>query len=68
VNDRKTEIANFNKNNCNPEDVTVNGVMIRTKKTIRVLGVTMDTMLSWHEHVNNTVNNVQSKKNAILMI
>jgi uncharacterized alkaline shock family protein YloU len=65
VNDRKTEIANFSKNNCNPEDVTVNGVMIRTKKTIRV---TMDTMLSWHEHVNNTVNNVQSKINAILMI
>ena len=68
MNDRKTEIANFSKNNCNPEDVTVNGVMIRTKKTIRVLGVTMDTMLSWHEHVNNTVNNVQSKINAILMI
>ena len=65
MNDRKTEIANFNKNNCNPEDVTVNGVMIRTKKTIRV---TMDTMLSWLEHVNNTVNNVQSKINAILMI
>ncbi len=65
MNDRKTEIANFSKNNCNPEDVTVNGVMIRTKKTIRV---TMDTMLSWLEHVNNTVNNVQSKINAILMI
>jgi hypothetical protein len=68
VNDRKTEIANFNKNNCNPEDVTVNGVVIRTKNTIKVLGVTMDTTLSWHEHVNNTVNNVQSKINAIRMI
>jgi hypothetical protein len=48
VNDGKTEVAIFNKNNCNPEDVTVNGVMIRTKNTIRVLGVTMDTTLSCH--------------------
>jgi hypothetical protein len=63
-----TEVAIFNKNNCNPEDVTVNGVVIRTKNTIKVLGVTMDTTLSWHEHVNNTVNNVQSKINAIRMI
>jgi len=68
VNNGKTEIAIFNKNNCNPEDVTVNGVVIRTKNTIKVLGVTMDTTLSWHEHVNNTVNNVQSKINAIRMI
>jgi hypothetical protein len=28
----------------------------------------MDTTLSWHEHVNNTVNKVQSKINAIRMI
>ena len=68
MNDGKTEVAIFNKNNCNPEDVTVNGVVIRTKNTIKVLGVTMDTTLSWYEHVNNTINNVQSKINAIRVI
>jgi hypothetical protein len=68
VNEDKTEIAIFYKDNCNPEDVLINGMSVRTKGTIKVLGVTMDTTLTWHEQINNTVANVQSKVHAIRMI
>ena len=53
VNEEKTEIAIFYKNNCNPADVLINGINVRTKNTIKVLGIMMDTTLTWHEHVSN---------------
>jgi hypothetical protein len=68
VNEGKTEIAIFYKNNCNPAEVLIINTTVRTKDTIKVLGITMDTTLSWHEQVNNTVNNVQSRINAIRKI
>ena len=68
VNEQKTEITIFHKNNSRLEDVIVNGAVIRTKETIKVLGLTMDTTLSWHEHVNNAANKIQSKIHAIRMI
>jgi hypothetical protein len=64
VNETKTEITIFYKNNCNPADVLINGTTVRTKDTIKVLGITMDTTLTWQEQVNNTINNVQSKIHA----
>jgi hypothetical protein len=68
VNEEKTELAIFYKDNCNPEDVLINGTIIRTKGTIKVLGITMDTTLTWNEHINNAVSNVQSKIHAVRMI
>ena len=68
VNEEKTEIAIFYKDNCNPEDVLINGMIVRTKGTIKVLGITMDTTLTWNEHINNTISNVQSKIHAVRMI
>ena len=68
VNEDKTELAIFYKDNCNPEDVLINGTIVRTKGTIKVLGITMDTTLTWNEHVNNAVSNVQSKIHAVRMI
>ncbi len=35
---------------------------------MKVLGITMDTTLTWNEHVNNTISNVQSKIHADRMI
>jgi hypothetical protein len=68
VNEEKTELAIFYKDNCNPENVLINGTIIRTKGTIKVLGITMDTTLTWNEHINNAVSNVQSKIHAVRMI
>jgi hypothetical protein len=68
VNKEKTEIVIFYKDNCNPEDVLINGTIVRTKATMKVLGITMDTTLTWNEHVNNTIFNVQSKIHAVRMI
>jgi hypothetical protein len=45
--------------------VLINGNNVRTKNTIKVLGVIMDTTLTWHDHISNVVNNVQSKIHAI---
>ena len=47
VNEEKTEIAIFYKDNCNPEDVQINGTIIKTMGTIKVLGISMDTTLNW---------------------
>jgi hypothetical protein len=42
--------------------------LIVTIVTIKVLRIMMDTMLTWYEHISNTVNNVQSKIHAIRRI
>jgi hypothetical protein len=68
VNEEKTEIVIFYKDNCNPEDVLINGTIIRTKAKMKVLRITMDTTLTWNEHVNNAISNVQSKIHAVRMI
>ena len=68
VNENKTEITIFYKNNCHQEEVKINKTTIRTKETIKVLGITMDTTLTWHEHVNNAVNKIQSKIHAVRTI
>jgi hypothetical protein len=68
VNDEKTEITIFYKNNCNLADVLINGNNLRAMNTIRVLQIMMETTLTWHEHISNTVNNVQSKIHAIIRI
>ena len=68
VNEEKTEVAVFYKNNCSSENVTLNGKIIRTKDVIKVLGVTMDTTLSWHEHITGLVSRMQSKIHAIRVI
>ncbi len=68
VNEEKTEKAIFYKTNCNRADVQINGNNVRTKSTIKVLRIMMDTTLTWHDHITNTVNNVQSKIHAIRRI
>jgi hypothetical protein len=68
VNEEKTEIVIFYKNTCIPEDVLINGTTVRTKATMKVLGITMDATLTWNEHVNTTISNVQSKIHAVRMI
>jgi hypothetical protein len=46
----------------------VNGHMIKTKNVTKVLGVMMDTTLSWHEHVTAAVSKMQSKIHSIYFI
>jgi hypothetical protein len=37
VNEAKTEIVIFYKDNCNPENVLINGTIVRTKATLKFL-------------------------------
>jgi hypothetical protein len=75
INEEKTEISIFYNNNCNLAEVQIigsNGSNGRTKNTIKVLGIMMDTMLAGQEHISIVVNNVQSKntcnqKNTMLL-
>ncbi len=39
--------------------------IFRAKNTMKVLGVLMDSTLTWNDHINKTVNNIQSKIHAI---
>jgi hypothetical protein len=42
--------------------------IISTKSTMKVLGVLMDSNLTWNDHINKTVNNVQSKMHSVRVI
>ena len=42
--------------------------IFRAKNTMEVLRVLMDSTLTWNDHINKTVNNIQSKIHAIRVI
>ena len=55
VNSKKTEFCIFYKSDFMPKTITLLNEKITSKREIKILGVTFDSKLSWHNHVNNTV-------------
>ena len=60
VNEEKTELCLFYKRDHPVINVTINNKLVRSKKTINVLGVTFDSKLQWGEHIAQAIN--KSKK------
>jgi hypothetical protein len=50
VNDEKTKMCIFKKNELAPISIIINNVSVSTKKTINVLGVLFDSKLQWSPH------------------
>jgi hypothetical protein len=65
VNNNKTELCLFYKNDTAPISITLDGVSIKSTKNIYVLSVLFDAKLSWAPHIYNTIAKASKSLNAI---
>ena len=68
VNESKTEICLFHRNDVPSIIVTVNGVPIRSKKSMNVLGVIFDSKLNWSVQVANSISKAKKSLFAIKLL
>ena len=68
VNESKTELCHFHRNDTPPVEISVNNTIIKSKDTMNVLGVTFDSKLNWSKHVANQVAKSSRALHAIKMI
>ena len=68
INENKTEICLFHRNDHTPITLTLNGISLKTKSSMNVLGVLFDSKLSWGDQVNKTINKAKKTLHAINLI
>ena len=68
VNESKTEMCLFFRNDCRPVSLMLNGKEIISKQTINVLGVTFDSKLQWSQHVAKAILKSKQALHAINLI
>ena len=68
VNEAKTDLCLFAKNDSPPLVININGKYIISKKVINILGVTFDSKLQWCNHIAATSNKALKALNAIRII
>ena len=64
----KTEICLFHRNDKAPIEIMLNGTHITSKPNMKVLGITFDSKLQWHNQVANTINKSRSALHSIKII
>ena len=68
VNDAKTDLCLFYKNDTTPVVLTLGDSSIRSKNEINVLGVVFDSKLQWANHVATIIKKASRALNAIKLI
>ena len=68
INESKTELCLFSRNDVAAMVMSVNGVDVSTKSEINVLGVLFDSKLQWGPQVQKTLTKANKALNAIRMI
>ena len=68
INEKKTELCLFFRNDVAPITITINGINITSKTSMNVLGVQFDSKLSWANQVNQTINKARKTYHAINLI
>ena len=68
VNNNKTEICLFYKNDVAPVTIVVDNTAVKSKSTINILGVLFDCKLQWGHHVNQVIHKANKALNAIKLI
>ena len=68
INENKTELCLFHRNDHAPISITINDAIITSKTSMNFLGVQFDSKLSWSDHVNKTINKAKSTYHAINLI
>ena len=65
INNEKTEVCVFHKQDTNITEVMLNGSLITIKKSIKILGIIFDSKLNWFEHVDNAIDKANRAKQAL---
>ena len=68
INETKTELCLFHRNDHEPVTITVNNVQLTSKHSINVLGIQFDSKLSWSNQVNKSINKAKKAYHAINLI
>ena len=68
INEKKTELCLFYRNDHVPISLTINGTIIKSKPSINVLGVQFDSKLSWYDQVNKSINKAKKTLHGINII
>jgi hypothetical protein len=69
VNSSKTDLCLFHRNNDQPEiQVRISETIVKSNKSMNVLGVTFDCKLNWTKHVALTIKKSNVSLYAIKMI
>jgi len=57
VNENKTEFCVFHKSKKTTCEIVINDVIIKSRSTLKTLGVTFDENLTWENHIQNVEKN-----------
>ena len=68
VNENKTEICLFHRNDTQIVSLSLQGQVIKSKKSMNVLGVTFDSKLNWSIQTANAISKANKSLYAIKMI
>ena len=68
INESKTEYCVFSRTDIAPSFLNVNGVLVKSKKVINVLGILFDSKLQWGPHVEKTIQKAEKALNAIRLL
>ena len=68
VNEAKTELCLFHRNDVAPITIRINNCNVKSKKVINVLGVLFDSKLSWAPQVELSISKANRALNAIKII
>ena len=65
VNEGKTELCLFHKNDKPPITIRVSNTLVTSKKQINVLGVLFDSKLNWNSHVAQAISKAKKSLFAL---
>ena len=68
VNESKTELCLFYRKDTPQIEIIINNVVIKSMKSMNVLGVEFDSKLNWSNHIAKQINKAKSALHAINMI
>jgi hypothetical protein len=68
VNQAKTEIIHISRSKMEPVTVHIGNDAVKTQKSMKVLGIQMDSRLNWSEHISATVNKMNKFTGALKFI
>jgi hypothetical protein len=68
VNDSKTEVCVFHRKEKIIIDIVLDGHLIKSTETIKILGMTFDCNLNWDIQINNSVKNANKSLFALRVI
>ena len=68
VNKEKTEVCIFNRNDVGTHEIELNGLNVKVKQQIKVLGLIFDTKLTWYPQVMTAIERSNKIKQGLCLV